>query len=143
MKSPLLLSPMVVAIALSVAPLMSHARFDAAAAPAADPSASSQEATTDRVIVRYRSTTSSQQTLRSRQSADVAANRQGVRIRALRVMHNGSQVMQLSRHMQPDELAVLMQSLRSGDPSIDHQFDAILARVAGAAHSGGVSGDHR
>ena len=83
--------------------------------------------TTDRLIVKYRDGSTSMMSARSRNAATVAGNRQGVQVSAFRRMHNGSQVMQLSRRMNRDELGTLIQSLRSGDSSIEYvEPDRIL-----------------
>ena len=82
---------------------------------------------TDRLIVKYRDGSTNLMSARSRNAVTVAGNRQGVRVSALRRMHNGSQVMQLSRRMNQDELGNLIQSLRSGDASIEYvEPDRIL-----------------
>ena len=82
---------------------------------------------TDRLIVKYRDGSTSRLSARSRNAVTVAGNRQGVQVSSLRRMHNGSQVMQLSRRMNRDELSNLMQSLRSGDASIEYvEPDRIL-----------------
>ncbi len=82
---------------------------------------------TDRVIVKYRDGSTNLMSARSRNAVTVAGNRQGVQVSALRRMHNGSQVMQLSRRMNRDELSNLIQSLRSGDASIEYvEPDRIL-----------------
>jgi serine protease len=85
-------------------------------------------ATTDRLIVKYRDGSSSNvMSARSRNAVTVAGNRQGVQVSALRRMHNGSQVMQLSRRMNRDEINNMIQSLRSGDASIEYvEPDRIL-----------------
>ena len=84
-------------------------------------------ATTDRLIVKYRDGSSHLMSARSRNAVTVAGNRQGVQVSALRRMHNGSQVMQLNRRMSRDELSNLIQSLRSGDASIEYvEPDRIL-----------------
>jgi hypothetical protein len=62
MKKLFPLSPLMVAAALSMLPLASHARFDASATAA---SASAQDDTTDRLIVRYRQTAAVLEALRS------------------------------------------------------------------------------
>lgn len=83
--------------------------------------------TTDRLIVKYRDGRTSAMAARSMSAATVAGNRQGVRLAELRKMHNGSQVMQLSRRMSRDELTNLIQSLRSGDSNIEYvEPDRIL-----------------
>lgn len=82
---------------------------------------------TDRLIVKYRDGSTGAMSARSRSAVTVAGNRQGVQVSALRRMHNGSQVMQLSRRMNRDELSNLIQSLRSGDASIEYvEPDRIL-----------------
>ncbi len=84
-------------------------------------------ATTDRLIVKYRDGSTNVMSARSRSAVTVAGNRQGVQVSALRRMHNGSQVMQLSRRMNRDELGNLIQSLRSGDSTIEYvEPDRIL-----------------
>ncbi len=84
-------------------------------------------ATTDRLIVKYRGGGTTVMSARSRSAFTVAGNRQGVQVSALRRMHNGSQVMQISRRMNRDELGNLIQSLRSGDSSIEYaEPDRIL-----------------
>jgi len=84
-------------------------------------------ATTDRLIVKYRDGGANVMSARSRSAFTVAGNRQGVQVSALRRMHNGSQVMQISRRMNRDELDNLIQSLRSGDSSIEYvEPDRIL-----------------
>lgn len=83
--------------------------------------------TTDRLIVKYRDGSANVMSARSRNAVTVAGNRQGVQVSAFRRMHNGSQVMQLSRRMNRDELSTLIQSLRSGDSSIEYvEPDRIL-----------------
>lgn len=82
---------------------------------------------TDRLIVKYRDGSTSAMAARSLSAATVAGNRQGVRLAALRKMHNGSQVMQLNRRMGRDEINNLIQSLRSGDSNIEYvEPDRIL-----------------
>lgn len=83
--------------------------------------------TTDRLIVKYRSGSGTTSSARSRNAVAVAGNRQGVQLATLRRMHNGSQVMQLSRRMNRGELDNLMLSLRSGDADIEYvEPDRIL-----------------
>jgi hypothetical protein len=83
--------------------------------------------TTDRLIVKYRDGSTNVMSARSRNAVTVAGNRQGVQVSAFRRMHNGSQVMQLSRRMNRDELGTLIQSMRSGDASIEYvEPDRIL-----------------
>ena len=83
--------------------------------------------TTDRLIVKYRDGSTNVMSPRSRNAVTVAGNRQGVQVSAFRRMHNGSQVMQISRRMNRDELSTLIQSMRSGDSSIEYvEPDRIL-----------------
>lgn len=98
------------------------------AAPVSTGSVSAESLTaTDRLIVKYRDGGTNVLSTRSRNAVTVAGNRQGVRVSTLRRMHNGSQVMQISRRMNRDELNNLMQSLRSGDASIEYvEPDRIL-----------------
>ncbi|MBY0468401.1 MAG: S8 family serine peptidase [Burkholderiaceae bacterium] len=98
-----------------------------AASPSAGLVSAESLTTTDRLIVKYRDGSTNVQSARSRNAVTVAGNRQGVQVSTLRRMHNGSQVMQISRRMNRDELSNLMQSLRSGDASIEYvEPDRIL-----------------
>jgi serine protease len=129
----LLATPLILAISVTLVTNSAHAW---SSRPEARPIATSATAgsvtaesliATDRLIVKYRDGSTNLMSARSRNAVTVAGNRQGVRVSALRRMHNGSQVMQLSRRMNQDELSNLIQSLRSGDASIEYvEPDRIL-----------------
>jgi len=60
------LAPLVVAVALSLTSLASHARYDADSTAAAGSAKAIQDDSTDRLIVRYRQSAAADQALRSR-----------------------------------------------------------------------------
>jgi len=130
----LLSTPLILATSVAIVTTSAQAWSNRPVAPAIPTSASAGSvtaeslATTDRLIVKYRDGSSSNvMSARSRNAVTVAGNRQGVQVSALRRMHNGSQVMQLSRRMNRDELNNMIQSLRSGDASIEYvEPDRIL-----------------
>jgi serine protease len=76
-------------------------------------------ATTDRLIVKYRSGSGAYPTAVGKAASLVAANRQGVQVSHLRQMANGAQVFRLNRRMTHGELDTLAASLRAGDPNIE------------------------
>lgn len=123
-------TPAVLATTVCLVAVPAQARIveGAVRAPATTPSLTVESVTTtDRLIVKYRDGADPTLSARSRSAVAVAGNRQGVQLAALRRMHNGSQVMQLSRRMNRGELDTLMQSLRSGDADIDYvEPDRIL-----------------
>lgn len=121
-------APVILATAVCIVSGPAQARVDASAVFAnAQAIAAESPTATDRLIVKYRSGVSTTLSPRSRDAVTVAGNRQGVRVSALRRMHNGSQVMQLSRRMNRGELDNLMLSLRSGDADIEYvEPDRIL-----------------
>lgn len=95
--------------------------------------AASTEPVTDRLIVKYRNaslvvTAPSSSTLKI---AQVAGNRQGVRLSHLRRMASGSDVIQVSRAMPLTQLRALAADLRSGDANIEYaEPDRILQPLA-------------
>lgn len=128
-----LATPLILATTAAVISSPAHAWLNRSQAQSVATSASAGSVTaesltsTDRLIVKYRNGSGNAMSQRSRYAATVASNRQGVRMSALRRMHNGSQVMQLSRRMNRDELSSLIYSLRSGDASIEYvEPDRIL-----------------
>lgn len=86
-----------------------------------DPAAAflAQAATTNRLIVKYRSGSGAYPTATGRAAALVAANRHGVTVSHVRQMVGGAQVFRLSRAMTHAELDILAGSLRGGDANIE------------------------
>ena len=76
-------------------------------------------ATTDRLIVKYRSGSGAYPTAAGRAAALVAANRHGVTVSHVRQMVGGAQVFRLNRAMTHAELDILASSLRGGDANIE------------------------
>ncbi len=129
----LLATPLILATSVALIATPAQAWFNRPVSPTIPTFASAgmvtaeSLATTDRLIVKYRDGSTNLMSARSRTAVTVAGNRQGVQVSALRRTHNGSQVMQLSRRMSRDELSNLIQSLRSGDSSIEYvEPDRIL-----------------
>lgn len=123
----ILLTPVFLATAACILAGPAQARVSEGDAPAQPAVTVQSLPTTDRLIVKYRSGISTLLSPRSRNAVVVAGNRQGVQLSTLRRMHNGGQVMQLSRRMQRVELDTLIQSLRSGDSDIEYvEPDRIL-----------------
>lgn len=117
----LLSTPAIVATTMCLVAGPAHARFPEVAAPAPAATLTAESVgSTDRLIVKYRANTGSAPAERSRNAMLVAGNRQGVQVSALRRLHNGGQVMRLSRRMNPGELDSLIRSLRSGDSNIEY-----------------------
>ncbi|MFM9917007.1 MAG: S8 family peptidase [Rhizobacter sp.] len=117
----LLSTPAILATTVCIVAGPAHGRFNEGATPVLQATVSVETlTTTDRLIIKYRSSATVARSARSRYAVTVAGNRQGVQLAALRRMHNGSQVMQISRRMNRGELDNLMQSLRSGDSDIEY-----------------------
>lgn len=76
-------------------------------------------AVTDRLIVKYRSGSGAFPTAGGQVAAQVAGNRHGVRISALRQMGSGAQVYRLSRFMSHGDAETLAAALRAGDPNVE------------------------
>jgi serine protease len=98
--------------------------------------AAASEPVTDRIIVKYRNaslvvTAPSNSAL---SIAQVAGNRQGVRLSHLRRMASGSDVIQVSRAMSVTQLRALAADLRSGDANVEYaEPDRILQPQATAS----------
>ncbi|MDL2338263.1 MAG: S8 family peptidase [Pseudomonadota bacterium] len=123
----LLSTPAFLATAMCVVTAPVHARVTENSAPPTTSVTLESVSTTDRLIVKYRTSTGSKPTPRSRAALQVAGNRQGVQVSALRQLHNGAQVMQVSRRMNRGEMDNLINSLRSGDSNIEYvEPDRIL-----------------
>lgn len=82
---------------------------------------------TDRMIVKYRDAVDSDNRRRAASakttvsmSAQVAANRLGVRFDVLRKTTGGAQVLQISRHLSASEAEAFAHSLRSGDANVEY-----------------------
>ena len=111
----------VAALAASAASVTSHA----ADLPATTWSAPA--ATTDRIIVKYRSGEGASPSVHARMAATVAANRQGVEMNHVRGMANGAQVFRLSRSLTTEQITVMAASFRAGDANIEYaEPDRIL-----------------
>ncbi len=124
----ILSAPAILATTVCILAGHAHARFNPGveATPEA-PVALVPADTTDRLIIKYRKSQTANTALRSRHAVTVAGNRQGVLVSEFRRLHNGDQVLQLSRRMQPGELDNLIQSLRTGDANIEYaEPDRIL-----------------
>lgn len=121
----LLISP----LALSVVAFACSGHALAQAQPTLLLKAAATEPVTDRLIVKYRHaslvvTAPSSSALKI---AQVAGNRQGVRLSHLRRMASGSDVIQVNRSMTVSQLKVLAADLRSGDANVEYaEPDRIL-----------------
>ncbi len=89
--------------------------------PAAEALAHAQrwDGGSDRLIVKYRSN-QARDGVRAFLARQVAANRQGVNLEALRQTASGAQVYRLPRSLARHELMAMAQSLRDGDPDIEY-----------------------
>jgi len=114
--------PLSLALAAAVAGCLLTPAAQARAVEEADAPARAwqvQAGVTDRLIVKYRSGSGAFPTVGAQRAAEVAGNRHGVRISALRQMGSGAQVYRLSRAMGQAEAEVLAASLRSGDANVE------------------------
>lgn len=87
------------------------------------------DSASDRLIVKYRSS-QAQEGVRARLARQVAANRQGVSLEALRQTAAGAQVYRLPRSLARRELMAMAQSLRDGDPDIEYVEPDLRMRAA-------------
>lgn len=124
----LLTTPAALAAAACIVSAPVHADFRGSAASSPNPSLTVESlGTTDRLIVKYRGATGATQSARSRSAVTVAGNRQGVQVSSFRRLHNGAQVMQLSRRLSRGDMDNLIQTLRSSDADIEYvEPDRIL-----------------
>jgi serine protease len=76
-------------------------------------------ATTDRLIVKYRTGTGPTPTAQGKQAMLVASNRHGVQVNALRQMASGAHVFKMNRRMSHGDMDALAQSLKAGDPNVE------------------------
>lgn len=83
---------------------------------------------TDRLIVKYRQG-ADENSVRGRAARQVAANRQGVRLQALRRTASGAQVLALDRPLNADGLAAMAQTLVVGDPAIEYVEPDLLLQA--------------
>ena len=84
-------------------------------------------ATTDRIIVKYRSGDGAFPTVHARMAATVAANRQGVAMNHVRSMANGAQVFRLSRALTTEQIKTMAASFSAGDSNVEYaEPDRIL-----------------
>lgn len=97
------------------------------AADIAGTSGMAPAATTDRMIVKYRSGDGAYPTANAQMAATVAANRQGVRMDHLRTTAVGAHVFKLSRALTHAQAETMAASMRAGDSNIEYvEPDRIL-----------------
>ena len=88
---------------------------------------SAPTATTDRIIVKYRSGEGAFPTVHARLAATVAANRQGVEMNHVRGMANGAQVFRLSRSLTTEQIKTMAAGFSAGDSNVEYaEPDRIL-----------------
>ena len=84
-------------------------------------------ATTDRIIVKYRTGEGAFPTVHARMAAAVAANRQGVDMNHVRSMANGAQVFKLSRSLTTEQIKTMAAGFSAGDANVEYaEPDRIL-----------------
>lgn len=75
---------------------------------------------TDRIIVKYKNGHAPLNRARAQSATQVAANRQGVRFSVLRQLSSGAHLLQLSRHLSPQDAERFADSLRTGDSNVEY-----------------------
>ncbi len=75
--------------------------------------------TTDLIIVRYKNGQDPLNRMRAQSAMQVAANRQGVQSTVLRQMAGGTQLLKLSRPLNPEDAQAFANNLRNGNADVE------------------------